>query len=318
MIIHNSLYNLNSMSFNGVVFPGQGAQKLGMAKDFVAEYSEAAEVFNRADEILTFDINQICNEDETLLNQTNYTQPCILTAEIAMFSALKAHYNFNPDFFAGHSLGEYAALVAAEVLPFDSALKIVARRGELMNQANDEGAMAAVIMDNIDLDVIGETATKYGIDIANDNSAQQVVLSGRQADLDKTLEALAEQFVGQAFRAVPLTVSAAFHSRWMAPVETEFHTFLQEYEADIQVNNLPKVASNYTGEFYKKDKQLLINALAKQISGTVQWRKNMELLKSCQIMELGPNRPLRGFFKTIGVDITSVINLKSAVKAFNL
>src|SRR5690606_21742881 len=318
MIIHHSLYNLNNMHFNGVVFPGQGAQKLGMAKDFVAEYTESAEVFNKANEILAFDINQVCNEDEALLNQTNYTQPCILTTEIAMFSALKAHHNFNPNLFAGHSLGEYAALVAAEVLPFERALEIVARRGELMNQANEEGAMAAVIMDMIDLHIIGKIAADYDIDIANDNSAQQVVLSGRKADLDNTLEALAQQFVGQSFRAVPLTVSAAFHSRWMAPVEAEFHNFLQDFMADINTENLPKVASNFLGEFYQKDSQQLIDALAKQLSGTVQWRKNMELLKSCQIIELGPNRPLRGFFKSIGVDITSVINLKSANKAFGL
>lgn len=305
------------MSFNAVVFPGQGAQKNGMAKDFIETYSESSDIFSTANQILPFDVYDICHEDNELLNQTNYTQPCILTAEIAMFQALKAHHQLHADYFAGHSLGEYTALVAAEVLPFESALKIVARRGELMNQADDQGAMAAIIMDNIDLDAIGAIADRHNIDIANDNSAQQVVLSGRQGDLDKTIEALTNQFDGQSFRAVPLTVSAAFHSRYMAPVEKEFYTFLQDHLDDINDSNLPKVASNYLGDFYQADKQQLIESLAKQISGTVKWRDNMNLLKDRQILELGPNRPLRGFFKTIGVDITSVINLKSAHKAFN-
>jgi malonyl CoA-acyl carrier protein transacylase len=304
------------MSFSAVVFPGQGAQKKGMARDFIEAYSEAADVFKTADRILDFDVYEICHGDGDLLNQTNYTQPCILTAEIAMFRALQAHHNLSADYFAGHSLGEYAALVAADVLSFESALKIVARRGELMNRADENGAMAAVIMDDIDLHIIGQIADQHNIDIANDNSAQQVVLSGRQNDLDKTLAALTAEFEGQTFRAVPLTVSAAFHSRYMAPVEAEFHEFLLDFADEINEQNLSKVASNFLGKFYIADKLQLIESLSRQISGTVKWRDNMNLLKDQQILELGPNRPLRGFFKTIDVDITSVINLKSAQKTF--
>ncbi len=299
-----------------MVFPGQGAQKKGMARDFIEAYSDAADVFKTADQILDFDVYEICHGDGDLLNQTNYTQPCILTAEIAMFRALQAHHNLKADYFAGHSLGEYAALVAADVLSFESALKIVARRGELMNRADENGAMAAVIMDDIDLHTIGQIADQHNIDIANDNSAQQVVLSGRQNDLDKTLAALTAEFEGQTFRAVPLTVSAAFHSRYMAPVEAEFHEFLLDFADEINEQNLSKVASNFLGKFYIADKLQLIESLSRQISGTVKWRDNMNLLKDQQILELGPNRPLRGFFKTIDVDITSVINLKSAQKTF--
>ncbi|MFV0544173.1 MAG: ACP S-malonyltransferase [Marinicella pacifica] len=304
------------MSFSAVVFPGQGAQKKGMARDFIEAYSEAADVFKTADRILDFDVYEICHGDGDLLNQTNYTQPCIMTAEIAMYRALQAHHNLSADYFAGHSLGEYAALVAADVLSFESALKIVARRGELMNRADENGAMAAVIMDDIDLHTIGQIADQHNIDIANDNSAQQVVLSGRQNDLDKTLAALTAEFEGQTFRAVPLTVSAAFHSRYMAPVEAEFHEFLLDFADEINEQNISKVASNFLGKFYIADKLQLIESLSRQISGTVKWRDNMNLLKDQQILELGPNRPLRGFFKTIDVDITSVINLKSAQKTF--
>lgn len=299
-----------------MVFPGQGAQKKGMARDFIEAYSEAADVFKTADRILDFDVYEICHGDGDLLNQTNYTQPCIMTAEIAMYRALQAHHNLSADYFAGHSLGEYAALVAADVLSFESALKIVARRGELMNRADENGAMAAVIMDDIDLHTIGQIADQHNIDIANDNSAQQVVLSGRQNDLDKTLAALTAEFEGQTFRAVPLTVSAAFHSRYMAPVEAEFHEFLLDFADEINEQNISKVASNFLGKFYIADKLQLIESLSRQISGTVKWRDNMNLLKDQQILELGPNRPLRGFFKTIDVDITSVINLKSAQKTF--
>src|SRR5690554_7933060 len=104
LIIHASLLLLNIMSFNAVVFPGQGAQKNGMAKDFIEEYTPSADVFASANQVLPFDIYAICHEDSELLNQTNYTQPCILTAEIAMFNALKAHHDLSANYFAGHSL----------------------------------------------------------------------------------------------------------------------------------------------------------------------------------------------------------------------
>lgn len=303
--------------FNAVVFPGQGAQKLGMAKDFIEQYPAASKVFAMANQILPFDINEVCHENIDMLNQTNYTQPAILVAEIAMYEVLKSEFGFQPKAFAGHSLGEYSALTAAGVISFETALEMVTKRGELMNQAASDGTMTAIIMDEIPFTEVTDIANQHQVDVANDNSIQQVVLSGLKSNMASAIDALSQHYSNLPFRAVPLTVSSAFHSRWMEPVEHSFLSFLQPFKSNINATHLPQVASNYLGGFYPADEDQLITALAKQISGSVKWRNNMALLKSMQILELGPNRPLRGFFKTIGVDITSVINVKSATKAFN-
>ncbi|TDR22550.1 ACP S-malonyltransferase [Marinicella litoralis] len=303
--------------FNAVVFPGQGAQKLGMAKDFIEQYPVAAKVFETANEVLPFDIYEVCHENADMLNQTNYTQPAILVAEMAMYESLKSEYGLNPKAYAGHSLGEYSALTAAGVISFETALQMVTKRGELMNQAASDGTMTAIIMDEIPYAEVTRIANQHQVDVANDNSQQQVVLSGLESDMTNAITALTHHYNDVAFRAVPLTVSSAFHSRWMQSVEQVYMEYLQPFKADMNVTNLPQVASNFLGGFYPADKEQLVTALAKQISGSVKWRSNMALLQSMQILELGPNRPLRGFFKTIGVDITSVINVKSAAKAFS-
>jgi malonyl CoA-acyl carrier protein transacylase len=304
------------MQFDSVVFPGQGAQKIGMAKDFVEAIPASAKIFEIANTILDFDIYHVCFEDADKLNRTDYTQPCILTAEIAMLEALKQEHGFTAKSFAGHSLGEYSALVAADVLTFDTALKIVQKRGELMNAAASGGGMTAIIMDQIPYQELTEIVNQFDVDVANDNSIQQVVLSGQEQAVEKSVKALTEHYSEVSFRAVPLTVSAAFHSRWMQPIEVEFKQFLSGFKDQINTTNLTRVASNYLGGFYNADKDELIDALAKQLSGSVKWRNNMELLKGGAILELGPNRPLKGFFNTLGITITSVINLRTAKKTF--
>ena len=302
------------MSFSGLVFPGQGAQKIGMAKDFVDNNAAAAAVFEKANKNLPFDIFQLCHEENELLDQTNYTQPAILVAEIAMFEAIKSTFNYKASYFAGHSLGEYAALVAAGVLPFEIALELVMKRGNLMHHATTGGGMTAIIMDQIPLASLTQAVNQFNVDVANDNSNQQVVISGLTNDVDKAVEYLSLQYQDQSFRAVPLTVSSAFHSRWMQPVTDEFFEYSQQFKSEINSNNLPQVASNYLGTFYAADKDQLLLALANQISGPVQWRKNMELMKTMSIIELGPNRPLRAFFKSIGIEVQSITNMKSAIR----
>ncbi len=308
--------NISKSKFNGVVFPGQGAQKLGMAKDFIENHSPAAETFETANQILPFDIYEVCHENVDMLNQTNYPLLSILVAEVAMFNSPKSGFGLHPDYYAGHSLGEYTALTAAGVLDFETALKLVAKRGELMNEATADGTMTAIIMEEVPFDEVTNIVNQHQVDVANDNSQQQVVISGLKNDMVKAVDSLTQHYSNVAFRAVPLTVSSAFHSRWMEPVEKTYFEFLQGFKADMNAKHLPQVASNYLGGFYATDTDQLISALAKQISGSVKWRNNMELFKSLEILELGPNRPLRGFFKSIGVNITSVINVKSANKAF--
>ncbi|WP_154224399.1 ACP S-malonyltransferase [Marinicella rhabdoformis] len=305
------------MTYNAVVFPGQGAQKVGMAKDFIEQHEASAQLFAEANDILGFDVYEICHQDNELIHQTEYTQPCLLTAEVAMYKALSQTHDWQADYFAGHSLGEYSALVAAGVLPFDVALKMVVKRGQLMSQATQDGAMTAIIMDQIPYQAVVAEAAQFDVDVANDNSDQQVVLSGQKSAVDEATASLAETYNDVPFRAVPLTVSSAFHSRWMQPLEVEYKYFLETFSDQISVQHLPKVASNFLGGFYPENKATLIDGLAKQLSGSVKWRDNMQLLSDKQVIEIGPNRPLRGFFKTQGQGITSVINLKSAAKAFS-
>lgn len=306
------------MGFNAVVFPGQGAQKQGMAKDFVERFEEAKHAFEDASNILSFDPYQVCFDDPDTLNQTAYTQPCIILCEAAMYQSLKMHFGLAPTVFAGHSLGEYAALFAAGVLPLDLTLKLVSKRGELMQNTPVDGAMAAVIMDEIPHEKLSVLADQHQIDVANDNSISQVVLSGEKKGLDELISVLEETF-NESIRIVKLNVSAPFHSRYMKDIEETFHDFLKQHAPDFNVKPLKQVVSNYLGGFYQGDLDELLMALSKQLSGAVKWRDNMTAVtqKTTQILELGPNRPLRGFFKTMNVDITSIVNVRQVDKVFS-
>lgn len=305
-------------SYDIVVFPGQGAQKVGMAKDFVENFSEAKSIFEQANAILPFDIFELCFNEAEKLNQTNYTQVAILTAEIAMFESLKAKYNLNPSWFGGHSLGEYAALIASGVLSFESALKMVLKRGELMHQVDVDGGMSAVIMSDMDSEELAKDCQAYGVEIANDNSLSQVVLSGELPKLQALQPVLEEKYQDKGIRVVPLPVSAPFHSRYMKGIEETYQAFIADFSADFNANHLSKVVSNVTGLFYPQDTQAALALLAKQLSGGVKWTDNMKTLlqQGDKVLEIGPNRPLKGFFSTLDTSITSVFNLKSAERAF--
>lgn len=302
------------MSFTAVVFPGQGAQRLGMAQDFVESYPAAQQVFAGAKENLPFDPYDIILHDEARLNLTEFTQPCIVAAEIAMFNVAKDVLAMTPQYFAGHSLGEYSALVAAGVLPLDVALPIVHKRGQLMQQAMPvgEGSMAAIIMHDLPFETIKSIAQQHEVDVANYNSLKQVVVSGKKAGVDAVVAALEKQYA-EVIRCVVLEVSAAFHSRYIEPIAAEFTAFLQRYKQDFSVANLPKVMSNYSGKFYQADVNQLIKYLTKQLYSSVQWQQNMEVL--CQqtdsIIEIGPSRPLKGFFQAMGVTIAAITNVKT-------
>ena len=164
-----------------LVFPGQGSQRNGMAMDFVAEYSEAAACFESASDVLGYDVQALCGADDERLHQTEYTQPCIVTAEIAMLTVLRQYFGLQPEFFGGHSLGEFAALVAAGAMPFATALTLLRERGRLMQDAAPAGggAMFAITSSTeLDFDRVRFLATKSDVDVANENSLCQVVLSG--------------------------------------------------------------------------------------------------------------------------------------------
>ena len=254
------------MAIDSIVFPGQGAQRLGMGQDFKEHYPAAAAAFAEARAALPFDPDEISQTDEAKLNQTAYTQPCIVATEIAMLRVLETRPDFRPTVFAGHSLGEYSALVAAKVIPFEVALKIVHQRGTLMQTAVPPGmgTMAAVLYDAIPQAEFKAIAEQYHVDLANDNSANQVVLSGKIEDVKATAAALEAAF--QPIRIVYLEVSAPFHSRYMQPIEAPFREYLESFKSDFSPANLPRVVSNYTGTFYKPSVEALIDGLTKQLS----------------------------------------------------
>lgn len=307
-----------------VIFPGQGTQRKGMTLDFYSEFRESKQVFDVASDILSLDIFALIRDGDPRLDLTEYTQPCILTAEIAMHAALLAHFNYRPRYFGGHSLGEYAALVAAGVLPFSGALKLVKARGRMMQDAVQPGlgTMIALIRETgeIPLSVIRALATQNKVDIANDNSRHQIVISGLRDDVELFCEAFHKRLIGAEYRLVPLTVSAPFHSRHMMPMEIPFREELKEILPRVNNRNLNRVLSNYSGGFHSGDASNLLEDLVQQISAPVRWRENMSALlrKSPTVIEVGPHRPLSAFFKSEGFPISSVIDVRSAKRVLNL
>jgi [acyl-carrier-protein] S-malonyltransferase len=296
-----------------LVFPGQGAQRAGMAKDFYDESSAARSVFAEASDACGVDLRAISFGDDERLDLTEFTQPCILAAEAAMLAVLREEFGLDAQWFAGHSLGEYTALVAAGVLGLGEATRLVRRRGALMQQAvpAGRGAMLAVIGRGLDLGELRATLEGLDVDAANHNSSSQIVVSGSAVDVEKAKERLA----GKGRRLIPLNVSAPFHSRFMRDVEPAFAAELGATPLDA--TNAPRVASNYTGAFHSADAGMVRDALVKQISGTVRWVDNMRAIaeRAQRILEIGPGKPLSGFFKDVGVTVSAITDLASGRQA---
>ncbi|MSP63126.1 MAG: ACP S-malonyltransferase [Myxococcales bacterium] len=306
-----------------IIFPGQGSQRAGMASDFHAQMPAARAVFDEASEALGIDVAALCFQEDPRLDLTEFTQPAILTAEIAMYRGLTAEYGLAADCFGGHSLGEYTALCAAGALPLAVAVRLVRLRGALMQRAVPvgEGAMVAVIAPGIGAEAsapVDEAAASFGIDIANRNAKDQVVLSGGAEAIGRAVEWLSSRFAGTEHRLVPLAVSAPFHSRLMRAVEPEFAEALRRESAAIVPAAAARVTSNFTGGFHAPDTDSIVRALVSQISGTVNWLANMEVLGAATeagtIYEIGPGRPLRTFFQSVGREVTSFVSLKAAAR----
>jgi len=309
------------MNKTAVVFPGQGTQRPGMGKDFYDNVQICRDTYEEASQTLGWDVAALCFGDDEKINLTEYAQPCILTTELAMYRGLQFLYGFKPDYFGGHSLGEYTALVAADAMPFADALRTVQRRGELMQRATPPGTggMMAVIGKDLDADMIRNALEGLLIDVANINSTDQVVISG-QADCI----AVAQERIIQAFdcatslRFVPLNVSAPFHSRFMNTIKYRFMNLLNSISVKLNSENAGSVTSNVTGHFHSGSVSNLIEKLVAQLSSSVNWRENMVTLaeKAQKIYELGPNRPLRNFFKSIEVECISITTFSGAQRAF--
>ena len=296
-----------------------------MAQDFHDAHEISKKTFEEAAEACGEDLAAICFADEDpRLNLTEFTQPCILTAEIAMYRVLTEQHGFAPVLFAGHSLGEYTALVAAGAMPFADAVRIVRKRGALMQAAVPEGvgAMAAAIFPDIENTKARDIIKDSGAELANLNSSNQLVLSGKKEPVHAAVKALQDEFgvydedTEEGIDMRILEVSAPFHSSLMKEIEPEFREYLGQFQAGFAPEKAAAVISNFTGALHEPG--ALVDNLVNQISGAVRWTDNMRVIAegAQKIYEVGPNRPLGRFLQTIGRDATSIINLRSLKKAF--
>lgn len=292
------------MSRIAFIYPGQGAQKTGMGKDFYENCPVCREVFDKADELLDFNLKQICFEENELLNETSYTQPALVTTCLAITKEL-FDLGILPEVTAGLSLGEYAAIAAAGGMDFYDAITCVRSRGIYMSEAVEpgKGGMAAV------LGMSGEDVAKAidgieNVSIANYNCPGQVVITGLMDVIEKGTQALKE---AGAKRVLPLKVSGPFHSAFLQSASRKLGEKLKEVKTFRL--NIPYV-TNVTAEYVDNDSQIK-ELLQKQVVSSVCWEQSMRRMLSQGIdtfVEIGPGRTLAGFMKKINPEIR-VINI---------
>jgi [acyl-carrier-protein] S-malonyltransferase/trans-AT polyketide synthase/acyltransferase/oxidoreductase domain-containing protein len=286
-----------------------------MGRDFHEDFAVSRQAYEEASDTLGWDVAALCFADDERIHRTEYTQPCILATEMAMLRAFRDMTGLHPALFAGHSLGEFTALVAAGVLPLSDAVRIVRERGWLMQEAVPEGgAMVAVIAGALDPGAVRQVLEGLPVDVANVNSPRQVVLSGLKEGVEEAVARLRDTLDGEGCRFVPLTVSAPFHSRFMKSAEAPLESALREVRSRMVPEEAPRVASNAGGGFHEACGDAVIRNLVRQVSGTVRWVDNMQAVASRaeSIFEIGPGRPLRDFFRALDVDCTSVSTLSAA------
>ncbi len=282
------------------VFPGQGSQYPGMGKDLAANFNVAKLVFEEANDALGFDLRSLCfsgSEDE--LKLTANTQPAILTTSIAALRVLQEETDLSPAFAAGHSLGEYSALVASGSLTFAAAVKTVRQRGTFMQDAVPVGvgAMAAILGLEAKklLQLCQEAAQGEVVAPANYNSAEQIVIAGHTSAVERAI-ALAKE--SGAKRAMLLPVSAPFHSSLMAPAAERLQTELETIE--ISPLTCP-VVSNVEAVPYQEESKVK-PLLVEQVCAPVRWAESIQKMKALGVtryIEIGPGKVLSGLIKRL-------------------
>ncbi|MGV3489401.1 MAG: ACP S-malonyltransferase [Tuberibacillus sp.] len=286
------------------LFPGQGSQSVGMVSDIASAYPEAQDYLTKADERLGYSLSKIINEgpDETL-TLTENAQPAILSASMVSLSQLQKA-SIQPDYVAGHSLGEYSALVAAGALSFEDAVYAVRMRGLFMEEAVPAGvgAMAAIMgMDADTLEVIcAEVSAQYElVQIANLNSPGQIAISGTKLGVEKASERAKEK---GAKRAIPLNVSGPFHSALMKPAAEKMEDVLDE----IAIHNASvPVVANVLADFVT-DKDEIYRLLIEQLYSPVRWVETIQTLRNAGVdtfVEVGPGKVLSGLVKKMDKEV---------------
>ena len=305
-----------------VIFPGQGSQIVGMGKEFYEKYDLVKKLFKEADEALNLSISKIILEGpKEDLDLTTNTQPAIFLISYSIFQTIKKEFNIDLNkakFFAGHSLGEYSALSCAGYLDFQNTIKILKIRGNAMQNSvpKGEGGMMAVLgakIENVEK-ILKENQKNFLVEIANDNSEGQVVLSGKNQDLDKLSIYLKENKI----KNIRLPVSAPFHCSLMVKATDIMNEELKKLTFKKGTNSL---ISNITADEIFNAEELK-NLLVKQIENRVRWREsviNMINKGVNQFIEIGPGKVLSGLVKRINKEVEVIsINNEEDIKNIKL
>jgi [acyl-carrier-protein] S-malonyltransferase len=286
------------------IFPGQGSQKPGMGKDLADKFPAARQVFEEADEALGFALSDLCfNGPAEKLQLTENTQPAILTKSVAALRAMESEGFPKPDFVAGHSLGEYSALVAAGALSLTDAVRTVRKRGQYMQEAVPvgTGAMAAILGADVEMvaAACAEAAQGEVCSAANINSPSQIVIAGATAAIDRAIEIVKAR---GAKRAVKLNVSAPFHCAMMMPAQERLALDLNELEfKDLAT----PVVTNVDARPINKGEEAR-DALVRQVSQPVRWLESVEFLATQGVqtfIEIGPGKVLSGLLRQINREL---------------
>ena len=310
---------------SALLFPGQGSQVVGMGSEFYTNFQLVKKIFKEADEKLNFPISKLILEGpENDLQLTKNTQPAILTVSYSIFKVLKDEFNFDFSsfkYFAGHSLGEYSALVCADSLSFNDALYLLYERGKAMQEAVPvgKGKMIAILGIKTEeiINILKSTEGEKGIcEIANDNAEGQVIVSGNK----ERVESLQSILKDRKIKSIPLKVSAPFHCSLMKPAENSMKEKIAKTKF---INPLFKIINNVTAT-PENNSENIKELLVKQISSTVKWRDsiiNMSATGVKNFIEVGPGKALSGMIKrTIKeancFSINSITDIKNLTNEF--
>ena len=293
------------------MFPGQGAQYVGMGKDFYDSFACSKEIFDKANEVLDIDVKKLCFEENEDINITEYTQAAMVTASVAILKKIE-EMGLKPDLTAGLSLGEYCALVASDVMSFEDAVKVVRQRGILMQDTvpAGEGAMSAVLgMKKEAIEAVLPDVEGI-VTIANYNCPGQIVITGPKAAVEEASVKLKE---AGARRVLPLTVSGPFHSSMLQNAGKELEKELSKVEfSGLKIPYVTNVTAQYVTDISETK-----NLLARQISSSVLWQQSVENMIRQGVdtfVEIGPGRTLAGFMRKIDRNV-KVYNIQTVEDA---
>ena len=289
-----------------LVFPGQGSQYIGMAKDFYDEYAEVRQIFEEIEDSSQIKIKDIIfNDSSNLINITQFTQLAIFCSSISIYEIFKKYQkkiNLNINYVLGHSLGEYTALVSSNIITINECSKLLKVRGELMQNSYKENLSGMVAIIGLDCQSVEKIILKnnLNIEVANDNSPLQVVISGIKKDLSEAEEIFLQHGIK---RYQYLNVSAAFHSKIMKNAEKEMKTHLNKIQFKKPIY---PIISNYDAKC-SANPEIIFNNLSNQMSNKVKWVESikcLESLKETNIIEIGPGKILTGLIKRISNKFT--------------